>query len=257
MERTCARAVEIGLPCLAFTEHADFTPWTLVDRAPPPGVRAEVTPDGVLVPSAFDVEGYLECLERCRTRYPELRILSGLELSEPHWHTHRAAQLLDLAAFDRVLGSVHSMRTSDTRFLETADAYREHSAADVVRNYLAEACRMIKASDAFAVLAHIDYPLRSWPADAGRYDPTAFEEDYREVLGALADTSRALEVNTNGPLHPQILQWWYEAGGDAIAFGSDAHDPAPLARNFPTAAAMVQAHGFRPGRSPYDLWGRA
>ncbi|HEY6424722.1 MAG TPA: PHP domain-containing protein [Pseudonocardiaceae bacterium] len=26
MERTRARAVELGLPCIAFTEHADFTP---------------------------------------------------------------------------------------------------------------------------------------------------------------------------------------------------------------------------------------
>ncbi|WP_328988475.1 hypothetical protein OG394_19855 [Kribbella sp. NBC_01245] len=29
MAATCARAVEVGLPALAFTEHADFTPWTL------------------------------------------------------------------------------------------------------------------------------------------------------------------------------------------------------------------------------------
>src|SRR6478672_13755272 len=29
MERTCLRAVELGLPSVAFTEHADLTPWTL------------------------------------------------------------------------------------------------------------------------------------------------------------------------------------------------------------------------------------
>ena len=29
MEGTCQRAVEIGLPAVAFTEHADFTPWSL------------------------------------------------------------------------------------------------------------------------------------------------------------------------------------------------------------------------------------
>ena len=27
MERTCARAVEIGLPSVAFTEHVDFAPY--------------------------------------------------------------------------------------------------------------------------------------------------------------------------------------------------------------------------------------
>ncbi|HET8662547.1 MAG TPA: PHP domain-containing protein [Micromonosporaceae bacterium] len=257
MERTCARAVEIGLPSIAFTEHADFTPWTLLSGGLPAGVRAEVTPDGVLVPPVFDAEGYLACIQRCRWRFPGLRILSGVELGEPHWHTRRAADLLDLGSFDRVLGSVHSLQAGEARFLETADAYQERPAADVVRGYLAEATRMTKASGVFAVLAHVDYAVRQWPSSAGPYDPGAFEEDYRDLLGALAGTSRALEVNTNGPLHPQVVRWWHEAGGDAVAFGSDAHDPDTLARDFHRAAAMVEAYGFRPGRSPHDLWRRA
>jgi histidinol-phosphatase (PHP family) len=257
MERTCARAVEIGLPSVAFTEHADFTPWTLLAGGLPAGMRAEVTSDGVLIPPVFDADGYLECIQRCRDLFPELRILSGVELSEPHWHTHQAAKLLDLGSFDRVLGSVHCMQTGDTRFLEIADAYQEHSAADVVRRYLAESTRMIKGSDVFAVLAHVDYAVRSWPSGAGPYDPGVFEADYRDLLGALASTSRALEVNTKGPLHPQVVHWWHEAGGDAITFGSDAHDPAALARDFRTASAMVETHGFRPGRRPHDLWRRA
>jgi hypothetical protein len=40
-------------------------------------------------------------------------------------------------------------------------------------------------------------------------------------------------------------------------FGSDAHEPAELARGFGEAAALVEAHGFRPGRHPYDVWMRA
>jgi histidinol-phosphatase (PHP family) len=257
MERTCAFAVEIGLPSIAFTEHADFTQWTLLAQRPDEVSRATVTPDGVLVPPAFDVDGYLECIQRCRERFPQLRILSGVELSEPHWHSHRVTQLLDLAAFDRVLGSVHSARTAENRILEIADVYREREATNVVRGYLAEAARMIKASDVFGVLAHLNYPLRYWPADAGPYDPVAFEAEHREVLEALASTSRALEINTRGPLHPQIVRWWHEAGGDCVTFGSDAHDPAALARDFATAAEMVEANGFRPGRRPHDHWGRA
>ncbi|HZN17248.1 MAG TPA: PHP domain-containing protein [Micromonosporaceae bacterium] len=257
MERTCARAVEIGLPSIAFTEHADFTPWTLLAGGLPAGIRAKVTPDGVLIPAVFDAEGYLACIQRCRDLYPELRILSGVELGEPHWHTRRAADLLDLGSFDRVLGSVHSLQTGQTRFLEVADAYQERPAVDVVRSYLAEATQMTKASGVFAVLAHVDYAVRQWPASAGPYDPGVFEEDYRDLLGALAGTSRALEVNTKGPLHPQVVRWWHEAGGDAVAFGSDAHEPDALARDFRSASAMVEAHGFRPGRRPHDLWRRA
>jgi len=257
MERTCARAAAIGLACLAFTEHADFTSWTLLAARLPAGFRAEVTPDGVVVPPDFDVGGYLECLQRCRDLYPGLRILSGVELSEPHWHARRTAQVLELGGFDRVLGSVHSLPAGDGRCLEISDCYRQRPAAEVIREYLAEVTRMVARCDMFAVLAHIDYPVRYWPSGAGRYDPGAFEEEYREVLRALAGTSRALEVNTRVPLHPLIVRWWHEAGGDAVTFASDAHDPADLARDFAGAAAMVRAHGFRPGRDPHDRWMRA
>lgn len=34
MERTCARAVAIGLPAVAFTEHADYTTWTVPEGSP-------------------------------------------------------------------------------------------------------------------------------------------------------------------------------------------------------------------------------
>jgi histidinol-phosphatase (PHP family) len=246
MERTCARAVELGLPSLAFTEHVDHTRWSRHNG----GVRTRVPPP-------FDVDGYLACLARCRERYPGLRLLSGVELGEPHWHVPAVARVLERHAFDRVLGSVHTVRAGPAGFLEVGDAFREEEPAEVVRRYLAEAVRMVKSSDTFAVLAHIDYAARSWPADAGRYDPTVFEESYREVLEARASSARALEVNTKGPLYPQVLRWWHEAGGDAVAFGSDAHEPAALAREFPTAVAMVEAHGFRPGRDPHDFWRRA
>jgi histidinol-phosphatase (PHP family) len=59
------------------------------------------------------------------------------------------------------------------------------------------------------------------------------------------------------PLHPEIVRWWHEEGGDAVTFGSDAHHPAALAHGFPEAAAMAEAHGFRPGRHPYDFWARS
>jgi histidinol-phosphatase (PHP family) len=257
MERTCARAAEIGLGSIAFTEHAELTSWTLLDGEVPAGVRAKVSPEGLVIPPVLDVDGYLQCLDRCRDLFPDLRIRSGVELSEPHWHARRTAELLDLGGFDRILASVHSLPAGDARFLEVGDAYRERPAADVVRAYLAEAGRMVTGSGGFAVLAHIDYPIRYWPASAGDYDPAAFEEQYRAVLRALASTARALEVNTRVPLDPLIVDWWHEAGGDAVSFGSDAHHPAALARGLAGAAAMVEEHGFRPGRDPHDLWIRA
>ena len=57
-------------------------------------------------------------------------------------------------------------------------------------------------------------------------------------------------------LWPWIPQWWSEAGGRAVSFGSDAHEPGTLAANFPEAMAMVECFGYRSGPRPEDFWTR-
>ena len=257
MERTCARAVAYGLPAVAFTEHADYTPWTVADSGP--GADEHLTslasPDGLLIPPELAVEGYLECIQRCRERFPDLRIMSGLELGEPHWHGTAVAALLAAGQFDRVLGSLHCLPVG-RQFSEIENLYQNRPASEVVREYLAEVAHLIQGSQAFAVLAHIDYPVRDWPAAAGEFDPGAFEEEFRHALRVLAGSGRALEINTETPLCPQIVRWWREEGGTAVTFGSDAHEPGALARQFRDAAAMARACGFHPSDDACDPWAR-
>jgi histidinol-phosphatase (PHP family) len=255
MDRTCARAVQLGLPALAFTEHVDHTVWT-VDRAGlEPGQPLAVlsSPAGVLTPPPFDAAGYLAAIEDCRRRYPDLRILSGMEVGEPHRHAAAVADLLGAGDFDRVLGSLHCLPDGG-EFREPADLFSRREAARLVRDYLAEVARLVAGSDVFAVLAHIDYPVRSWPAEAGRFDPAAFEDEFRHALRLLAGGGRALEVNTGVPLAAEVVGWWRDEGGTAVTFGSDAHEPVALAGGFAEAVAVVEAHGFRAGRHAYDVW---
>jgi histidinol-phosphatase (PHP family) len=258
MERSCARAVDLGLPAIAFTEHLDHTVLTtaLDDIDPDDHLATLATPHGLLTPPDLAVSGYLEEIERCRVRFPNLRILSGLEMGEPHWHAAAVAKVLDAGQFDRVLGSLHCLPDGDG-FAEPPGLYRYRAADEVIRQYLAEVARLITESDAFSVLAHIDYPVRFWPAQAGPFDLNAFEDEFRHALRVLADSDRALEVNTRLPLHPEIVRWWCQEGGAAITIGSDAHDPAAVAHGFLEAAVMVEAHGFRPGPHPHDLWTRS
>jgi histidinol-phosphatase (PHP family) len=263
MQRTCARAVDLGLPAVAFTEHADYTTWIVLasDLDEHEHLKAYATPDGSLTPPKLDLEGYLECIQRCRDTFPDLRIITGVELGEPHWHSRVAARLLDAGQFDRVLGSLHCLPIGQ-RFSEMPNLYRQRPAAEVVREYLTEIPRLISGWDGFAVLAHIDYAVGYWPAEAGPFDPYAFEDEFRHALRALADSDRALEINTKrAPLslsrYAQIVGWWRAEGGRVITFGSDAHDPTGIARGFAEAAAMVEAHGFRAGRHPYDVWTRS
>jgi histidinol-phosphatase (PHP family) len=258
MEQSCVRAVELGLPAIAFTEHLDHTVWRIALQGPyvMDNLTALADPNGMLTPPAFDAAGYLQAIERCRERFPELRILSGLELGEPHRHVSQCAQVLAAGRFDRVLGSLHTLPDQGA-FAEPWGIYPHRDPQEVVRDYLVDVATMVSTTEMFTVLAHIDYPVRSWPTEkAGPFDPTTFEDEFRYALRATAQSGRALEVNTRLPLHGAILSWWHEEGGEAITFGSDAHLPSLVGHGFAEAAQMAEAHGFRGGKNLFDSWNR-
>lgn len=255
MDATCRRAVEIGLPSVAFTDHAEFAPRVLTETSEVPDRLQPLVEDDLLRPAQLDVAGYLEELERCRAAYPRLRIHSGVELSEPHWHRDEATELVGRGGFERVLASVHSVQVADG-YVDVSSRYDEQSPPDVVRDYLVEAAAMVEGFGAFQVLAHLDFPVRYWPAGTPPYDPWRHEDEHRRVLQALVASDRVLEVNTRVPLDPQVLAWWRESGGRAISFASDAHEPDSLAAGFAEAVRVARASGYRPGPDLHAFWVR-
>jgi histidinol-phosphatase (PHP family) len=253
MEGACRRAVEVGLPAIAFTEHVDFTGWGADDH--PPSGEPTIASRERVVP--LDVDGYLANIERCRDRFPELRILSGIETGEPHHFEGSVAAVLRQGRFDRVLGSLHSI-VHDGRLVFVDRVYEYRPADSVVRDYFGELLRLVEGSGAFQVLAHCDFPRRNWPKHReGEYPEADFEEEYRTVFRALAASGRALELNTTSPLASVAqIRWWFEEGGGAVSFGSDAHVPLRVGAQFDLAVNIVEAAGFRPGRDEYDFWRR-
>lgn len=254
MRATCAQALRIGLPTVIFTEHLDFAgTWRATPDDLLPSQRIYLDEQGNVCPPDFDAGGYFASIERCRHEYPDLQILTGVEFGQPHLFESRAAALLDLSAFDRVNGSLHTLPFGDSR-AEPNTLFRTCPADEVMRMYLAEIPAMVAASDTFEVFTHIDYAVRTWPADRmGPFDPRAFEAEFREAMRAIASSGRALEMNTRR-LWPWVPQWWSEEGGRAITFGSDAHIPQLLAAYFPEAVAMAESCGFRRGPTPDAFW---
>jgi histidinol-phosphatase (PHP family) len=257
MRAACVRAVELGLPAVTFTDHADLTTLRVSDRAAAylQLVGGRVV-DGIFEPPPLDVAGYLECVERCQWEFSRLRVRAGVELGDPHLHPQQADALAD-SGFDLIVGSVHSLRCT-AGFADAADRYADVPDAEVVREYLAAVTAMIETSAAFHVLAHINYAARYWPGRQGEYHSADFEAEYRTALRALARSGRTLEINTSRrlPLDARLLRWWRAEGGTTVSFGSDAHDPASVGRQFASAAAMAGAAGFGPGNVP-GLWVRA
>ena len=251
MRRACEQARREGLPAIAFTEHLDFTVWHEDDAATSQGLidrhPAQQLP--------IDVEAYFAELAECRDRFPELRILSGVETGEPHLFAASVAAHLQISPVDRVLGSLHSL--SDDGRLVGVGRLLYADAPATMRRYLREVVTMIEQSDVFQVLAHVDFPRRYWPGGSGRFVEKDYEEEYRAVFRALAGSGRALEINTSSPLaSADQVRWFHEAGGEAVSFGSDAHQPGSVGQRFDLAVDVAEAAGFRPGRDRFDFWRR-
>ena len=242
MERSCERALEIGLPAIAFTEHADFA---LVHEGQ----------------HSVDIAGYLDAVERCRAKFKGLRILTGVELGEPHWYPRETAEVLAAAPLDQVHGSIHCIRLDGD--LLDASQFRKREGIDfprAVREYFRETLAMVDSGQPFETLAHIDYPKRYWLAGAAPYREEDYKEEIRAILSAAARTGRVLEVNTTrgDTLCPDltVVRWWRELGGQAVSYGSDAHQPDKVGAGFELATQMVEAAGFKPARDPMALWRR-
>lgn len=242
MERSCERALEIGLPGIAFTEHAD---WALVHEGQ----------------HSVDIAGYFDAIERCRAKFKGLRILTGVELGEPHWFPHETADVLAAGPLDQVHGSIHCIRL-DGELLD-ASQFRQREDIDfprAVREYFRETLAMVESGQPFETLAHLDYPKRYWIDGLAPYREEDYEAQIRAILVAAARTGRVLEVNTTrgNTLCPDItvVRWWREVGGQAVQYGSDAHQPDKVAEGFQVATQMVEAAGFKPARDPMALWRR-
>jgi histidinol-phosphatase (PHP family) len=242
MERSCVRALEVGLPAIAFTEHAD---WALVHQGQHP----------------VDIEGYLDAIDRCRIKFPGLRILTGVELGEPHRFPKETEAILAAGPLDQVLGSVHSIHL-DGGTLD-ASQFRSRVGIDfpaAVRGYFGEVLLLVESGQPFEVLAHLDYPKRYWLDGAAPYREKDYEAEIRAILRAAARTGRVLEVNTTRgqSLCPDltVVRWWRELGGQAVQYGSDAHQPDKVAEGFKVATQMVESAGFKPAKDPVSLWRR-
>jgi histidinol-phosphatase (PHP family) len=255
MLAACARAVELGVPSVAFTEHVDAERWEPGDGLD--GRDLAWQPWDRMRP--LDVAGYLAGIAECRDRFDGLRILTGIEAGEPHLFRSTASLVLASAHFDRVLGSLHLLPL-DGELVEGGSAMRRHGAhraGEMMRLYLGELARLVEGSDVFEVLAHLDYPRRYWPQHLEPYREQDYEEEYRYVLRSLAASGRVLEINTASPLSSvELMRWWRDVGGRAVSFGSDAHVPWRVGDRFELAMDVVEAAGFSAGAGPFEYWTR-
>lgn len=222
----CERAVELGLEAIAFTEHAEWFPKQL----------------GYEKSAAYFAE-----IEQCNAEF-DLRVLSGVELGNPHRFKAEACALIEAHPFDIRIGSIHWLYNEN---IHNKRVFGRRDPDEVIRDYFAEMERMVNTFP-LDVVAHPDRILMRATFSRYRYDLKSAETQIRATLRAIAQQNIVLELNSkhindkvnwNDDLQT-MLRWYREEGGERVMVNSDSHGVDQIGRNFQTAARMLERVGF-------------
>ena len=238
MEEIYCAAVEKGLTAVAVTDHADL--WFLKKEDTFNHIAAS-TMEARLANGLY--EG-------------EVCFLTGIELADQIDGIANAKKLLGLTEYDVVLASVHCVEFEEWEdnyaFLDFGEGVSEEK----LREYLAvyfDKVLLTAQSQEFDVLSHLTCPLRYIN---GKFHRNIGLEEQREtiteILKAVIDREKSLEVNTSGlgkeygDLLPDrsILEEYYALGGRRITLGSDGHTPDGIANGFAEAIEILKEIGF-------------
>lgn len=224
-----------GLKHLCITDHCD-----LLD------LNGTPTPE-------YDWGPYRAAFSQAQTHLPPgLSLGRGLELGSAHENPAAArAVLAGEPELDFVLGSAHNFRT----MMGKQDFYNaDYSDRDLclaaLEDYLGSLLALTALPDCYDSLAHILYPLR-YMRRAGQdvsLDDGGLPQLLRQVLLAVAQTGKAMEVNTwRGRTVAQwepLLRLFKSLGGEYVTVGSDAHVTADLGKGVREAYRLMKTCGF-------------
>lgn len=227
-EEYVREAVAMGLTGIGVADHLPLLP----------------DADPTVTMSLSELDDYVEEVLTLREAYPGF-VLLGVEADyRPHTISDVKA-LLDSHPFDYVIGSVHYLGQWGIDDERQIDGYSGRDIDQVWVEYLGLVGDAAE-SGAFTILGHLDLAKRFG------FRPTrSLSVEFERLVERIAKAGVLVEINTAGLRRsvgeaypsPEILTLLCEAGVD-ITFGSDAHRPSEVGRDFDQAVELAQEAGY-------------
>lgn len=234
MAQIARQAVQVGLDEICITDHLDTIWWK--DYSPR---------------DTFDWPEALRQYREAQELYGhQIKIRLGAELGESVISFERSEKLLrEAPPLDFIIGSVHTTNKKlgyfDIYYMEERD---EDYYNAIIDGYMEETLNLVHWGN-FHVLGHLMLPLRYLQRRFGIViPPDAWMDRIEEVLRALIQSGRGLEVNTGtGALHlpsEDVLRRYRRLGGDLITIGSDAHHTEHIGAGIAQAQHLLHSLGW-------------
>ena len=166
----------------------------------------------------------------------KLKLLKGVEISEPDLYPDQVKELTDAFDFDFVMGSIHHI----------PNLKESENKPYVTYLYYKRMLEMIEAGQ-IDVVGHLDYINRYYKKDYSDF------QQVTEILHAIKEHNQIIEINTSAErraglnLFPSIDKICrYKLVSDDVIIGSDAHRENELADNLEQAEYLSEEIGLNP-----------
>lgn len=199
-------------------------------------------------PAAFklDVRQYFAEYEPYRSE----RLLIGVEIGMGPDDLPAYRRMTEEYPFDYVLASMHVVDHID---IYEEIFYRSGTKREIYAKYFAAILECLQVYDCYDSLGHIDYIARYARFSDREIYYHEFYDYIDPILAILAAKGKCLEINTRrlgdtkaaANLLPLYKRFW-ELGGRWVTFGSDAHKPGEIGKDFAAATHMAEYCKLRP-----------
>ena len=229
-EEYVKQAIKVGLKEIGFADHAPMV------NKPLPGITM----------SFDELPKYHAMIEDVQKRFAsQISIKLGLEADFIPGYESKTKSIIEGYPYDYVIGSVHFI--DDWAFDDpaTREYWKVHDVDEVYCKYY-ELLRQSAKTGFYQIIGHCDLPKKF-----GSRPTIDLTDDIKATAKVFKDSGVAVEINTSGA-HKPIGEMFpalnclkiYCKTGVPLTFGSDAHDPKHVGRDFDKAVDLAQAAGY-------------
>ena len=229
MEDYVATGRKLGMPEMGFADHL-------------PLFHIE---DPTLTMCREDLPVYVEKVKELQQANPDFPIRLGMEADFVREHLNDVAAALASYDFDYVYGSVHFLGGwgfDQSRFKYEFERRDINEVYEIYFRSVIEAAR----TGLFDVMTHLDVVKKY-----GHRPTIDMSPLYHEVAEVLGKSNVAIELNSSG-LHKPVGEIYpglellkiMRQQGVPITFGSDAHSPSHVGRDFDELLSLARSAGY-------------
>ena len=229
-EEYARQAVAVGLEEIGFSDHA-------------PLVSHE---DPRITMHIRQLPEYLTMIEAVRDRFSvKLRIKIALEADYIPGFEDQTREILKTYDYDYIIGSVHYIRRWAFDNPDEKDRWNNEDVNKVYHTYF-DLLRKSARSQMFDLMGHVDLVKKF-----GHRATDDMTGEVEETAKVFKECGVAIEINTAGlrkPVKEMYPAPWmlkiYRKAGVPLTFGSDAHDPKDVGRDFDKALELARSAGY-------------